>query len=491
MTPETLPSKRSASISEGSSPTKRARSFSNPLKVGHVKLDIPVKTKNPQACLGGVPEELLLNILQQLHDSPATLGSLCRTDRRCNRVVEEVLYSDVSAHAYGKVRAMNGTPRLAWNVRSCTADIIDDFRMADYKKLIASSPNIRSLTLLDLSNPPRGYTEQGMHLSIGWLPLFYAATSLSDSSYVNQFTHLRELTIAGDYFSIENLSVVFRLPSLQVLELNTVHQTKLFKYWNITDSSSSIQVLRLLDSMIDIAALTKIVSAMKALRSFTYIRSTIAWEPFGVEHNPFSCWPSHSWQLLGDALRKHRNSLETVLTWDTSDKEIVDIVYPDGYKPGTLGSFLDFPKLRHCGGQVEAFLDVSAGEDDLMLYLPPYLSRFDIHMSSDNSTSWDIHLTALASLRRMVGAGTGTTVQLTWDGDLPTRMVPLSNALAFLEQAGTKLCLDINERSMTVEKLKELEAGTDGKKTQVESAQEEQDNGDGYDQDDNSDQMSE
>ena len=399
MKPSPLHPKRSASISYASSPAKRARSVSVSVKVSHNSTpgkvlhepEISVGPKNPQACLGGVPEELLLHILQELRDNPAALAKLCRTDQRCRRIAEEVLYNEVSAHAHAKARAITATPRLALHVHSCSANVIDfdhpDSQKDKFTQIIAKAVNIRTLSLCDFSIWPEGYPDDE-HWSVDWLSIFDSAAHQSLNSSVNPFGHLSDLTIAGNSLSVEKISSVFRLPSLKVFQLDSVHQTTPFENWSIPNSSCPIQSLKLMDTMMDITAVTQIISAMKTLRNFTYVRNTLAWEPFGSDRNPLSNWPSHSWELLGDALRKHRNSLETVRAWDISDKDIMNIVYPDGHNFGTVGSFRAFSNLKHCAWQIEAFLDVAAGEDDLSSYLPPTLSRVDIQISPDLTILW-------------------------------------------------------------------------------------------------------
>jgi len=461
MKPSPLHPKRSASISYASSPAKRARSVSVSVKVSHDSTpgkvlhepEIPVRPKNPQACLGGVPEELLLYILKKLRGNPAALAKLCRTDRRCRRIAEEVLYNKVPAYAGAKARAIIATSRLALHVHSCSAEVIDDFDHPDYGKdkftrIIAKAINIRTLSIRNFSVWRAEYPDDEQW-SLNWLSLFDSATRQSVNNSVNSFSYLSDLTIAGDYITVEKISSVFRLPSLKAFQLDGVHQTTPFENWSIPNSSCPIQTLKLMDTMMDITAVTQIISAMKALRNFTYIRNTFAWQPFGSDQNALSNWPVHSWKLLGDALRKHQDSLETVLAWDISDKDIIDIVYPDGHNFGTLGSFRAFPNLKHCGWHIEAFLNVAAGEDDLSSYLPPNLRSFDIQISADISTLWAGHLSSLASLRNV------KSVHLAWDGDLPTPA--LSNPLEILEQAGIELVLDINGKRVNVKQLKRLE----------------------------------
>ncbi|KAE8822875.1 hypothetical protein PTNB85_08941 [Pyrenophora teres f. teres] len=470
-------------------PAKRARSVSISVKVNHDPMPLePLKTpkipagpKNTQACLGGVPEELLLNILQKLRYSPRTLAKLCRTDRRCKRVAEEVLYNKVTAFDHEKARAIAATPRLALHVRSCNAEIIDDFYHPEYRKdrftqVIAKAVNIHSLHVSDSSDWPGEHIEHDKHQSIGWLSLFHSAVQ-SGSGPVNRFAHLSNLKIASAHLSVEHIASVLSLPSLKVLELQHIHQTTPFVNWSIPDSSCSIQTLRLMNTMMDVTAVAHIISAMKALRNFTYLRDTLVWEPFGGEHSALSTWACHSWQLLGDALRKHHDSLETVMAWDSSDKDIIDIVYPDGHNYGTFGSFQAFSKLKHCGGPIEAFLDVAAGEADLSVYFPPTVSTFRITMSTDNSALWTPSLSALASLRDVVRDGTRRKVDLIWEGALPTPTLSLANPLEILKQTGIELRLTINSRTLTVEKLKELESKQKGSQT-----------GSNYDQDEDAEE---
>jgi hypothetical protein len=130
MEPHATPQKRKAIVSYASSPAKRARAISFSIKVSHeappievtvCDPEIPVVPKNPQACLGGVPEELLTSVVEYLEGDETILAKLCRTDRRCKRIAEALLYKNVQGGQF-------------WNKNGCVERISHNTALAENTK---------------------------------------------------------------------------------------------------------------------------------------------------------------------------------------------------------------------------------------------------------------------------------------------------------------------------------------------------------------------
>lgn len=478
------PQKRKAPILNTSRSTKRTRSVSISVKVTHEAAlqdflgdpEVPVVPNNPQACLGSIPEELLLKVAKYLYQDRRALAILCRTNRRCKRVAEEVLYKNIGrlSYNYEKAQSVASNPLLGSHVRSFDAAFCTnmpriwpkqynqqpvDAKTArqTYIKVLASTHKIQHFTLEERDDYHWDAERDELARTLGWLELFNNAVKQSVDEHVNQFAHLKKLTIIANLISVEEISCVFRLPSLESLFLQDVHQTTPFKNWSIPTSSSPIRELALRNAMIDISAVVQMISSVKSLRNFMYDHSTKAWEPFGDEDSPMSIWPEHSWKQLGDALRKHQGSLEELYAFNYCDKTLLDIVYPDGRDVGTLGSFRDFSKLEFCGIPMEAFLDTATGEKDFSLYLPPRLKRWYTHITPRTPKLLERCVPALTSLKDVICVGQDRTVRVVLLGGLPFQALELSRAFAVLEEAGIRLEIRYDYAMITLNDLIQLE----------------------------------
>ncbi|KAG9188895.1 hypothetical protein G6011_07600 [Alternaria panax] len=509
--------KRKSSISNTSASNKRTRSVSISVKVSHGAIpeglpdspELPVVPKNPQACLGGIPEELLLHIMEHVHPNRIVLAKLCLTDRRCKRVAEEVLYRNICSRSlnYNKARSVAGNPVLASHLRHFDAAFgetivwptmyngrkaVDaETARSEYNKVLANAHKIQTFALEE--NRRYRWTNESEELprDLGWLELFNNAVAQSVDRHANRFAHLKKLTIITNLLSVEDISCVFRLPSLHSLFLQDVHQTTPFKNWSIPTSSSPIQEFALRNAMMDISAVVQMISSVKSLCNFMYDHSNKAWEPFGGEHSPMSIWPEHSWMLLGDALRTHRDTLEELYAFNYSDKALLDVVYPNGRDFGTLGSFQDFPKLQFCGIPIEAFLDITTCEEDLSVYLPPHLRRWYTHITPGTPKLLERCVPALASLRDVVCEGQDKTVRVVLLDGLPFQALELSRAFKVLEKAGINLEIRYDYAMITLDDLKQLEAPLEVDESDEESDGDQEDEADEAGGEDLSDAMEE
>ena len=493
------PQKRKASTSDGSTSNKRTRSVSISIKVAHESLlggvlgspEVPVVAKNSQACLGGMPEELLLHVAGYLDVSSVTLAKLCLTNHRCKRVAEEVLYKNIGSrsHDWAKAQSVASNTTLASHVRHlCSVFDWDDklpvtWDLNDkvlatrdtYDKIIANAHKIQTFALEEIApHNSRNWANRYDFLAgeMSWLDLFNLAVGQSIDGQTNRFAHLNKLTIVTDVLSLEKISCVFRLPSLNSLFLQDVHQTTPFRDWPIPTSSSPIREIALRNAMMDISAVAQMISSVKSLSNFMYEHNTMAWEPFGNDDNPMSVWPEHSWKLLGDALRKHRDTLVELYAFSYSDKALLDILYPDGRDLGTLGSFQDFSKLQYCGIPIEAVLDAATAEDDLSVYFPAHLKRWYTHITPGTPKLLERCVPALASLKDIVCFGQDKTVRVVLLDGLPFQALVLSRAFAELEEAGIKLEIRYDYDMITLDELRRLEAPSEEVESDEESDEE-------------------
>ncbi|RYN15624.1 hypothetical protein AA0115_g12932 [Alternaria tenuissima] len=493
------PQKRKASTSDGSISNKRTRSVSISVKVTHSPVlegvlgspEVPVVPKNPQACLDGIPEELLLHVAEYLDTRLDALAELCLTNHRCKRVAEEVLYRNIGMQSddWAKAQSVASNTRLAshvrhfssvfdWNDKTLVTKDWNDKVLAtrdEFDKILANAHKIQTFALNEIApHHSRNWTNRHDFLvgEMSWLDLINLAVAQSIDGQTNQFTHLNKLTIVTDVLSLEEISCVFRLPSLNSLFLQDVHQTTPFRDWPIPTSSSPIREIALRNAMMDISAVAQMISSVKSLSNFMYEHNTMAWEPFGNDDNPMSVWPEHSWKLLGDALRKHRDTLVELYAFSYSDKALLDIIYPDGRDLGTLGSFQDFSKLQYCGIPIEAVLDAATAEDDLSVYFPAHLKRWYTHITPGTPKLLERCAPVLASLRDIVCLGQDKTVRVVLLDGLPFQALELSRALAELEEAGIKLEIRYDYDMITLDELKRLEAPSEEEQSDEESDEE-------------------
>ena len=483
------PQKRKASISNGSTSNKRTRSVLVSIKVTHALVlegvlgssETPIVPKNPQACLDGIPEELLLRVAEYLDTRLHALAELCLTNHRCKRVAEEVLYKNIGMQGddWAKAQSVASNTTLASHVRHlCSVFDRKDGVLVTrdgFDKILANAHKIQTFALEE--NTPLGshsWTNRYDVLAreMSWLDMFNLAVAQSIDEQTNRFAHLNKPTIITDILSLEKISCVFRLPSLNSLFLKDVHQTTPFKDWSIPTSSSPIREIAFRNAMMDTRAVVQMISSVKCLSNFMYDHNTKAWEPFADEDNPMSMWPEHSWKLLGDALRQHRDTLVELYAFSYSDKTILDIVYPDGRDLGTLGSFQDFSKLQYCGIPIEAVLNAATAENDLSVYFPAQLKRWYTHITPGTPKLLERCVPALASLKDIVCLGRDKTVRVVLLNGLPFQALGLSRAFAELEEAGIKLEIRYDYDMITLEELKRLEAPSEEVESDEESDEE-------------------
>jgi hypothetical protein len=171
-----------------------------------------------------------------------------------------------------------------------------------------------------------------------WLQLFDQADS---GASTQSFAYLNTLTIVTSAVYASDLESVFRLPCLESLTLETVYQKSVFAGWTLAERSSSIKALDLSHCFIDSVALAQLISYPKALEDLTYSYDFFC-APDSIRAMDR---PTLSWPVIGDAVRKHKQSLRRlVLTQNTDAADGDQTSGPSGL--ATLGSLRDCHQLR-------------------------------------------------------------------------------------------------------------------------------------------------
>jgi hypothetical protein len=476
----TTPQKRKASVSYTSSPAKRARAISFSVKVSHDAPPVEVvgdpeiflPLKNPDACLRGLPEELLANVVQNFEHNQDVLAKLCRVDKRCRRMAEALLYKKIQGGQYwnknDRTELISNNTGLAKNTKGArfvfNAQVPSwrkDYKplaRADLVRALSNVSNIQELWIEETTTQ-EAIDRNEVAQQLGWLQLLNKAISGSAGTLQNNFEHLKCLRIRAMCLSVAEISSIFHLPALEVLHLEDVSQTTPFESWSIPEASCSVRELSVFRSVMDIEALVKIVTSMKALKRFSYSRDTSRWGGVPFEDNSTANTPVHSWALLGDALRKHKLSLEMLNLAEHTDELLGSSDDQDDRGFGTLGSFQDFTKLTSVTVAIEALLDFHTGEDELSVYLPPQLKDFATDLPLREEATMACYSSVLASLRKVLSASSEVMLELTVDEYLPFQQLRLSKSLEPLQNAGVVIHIfdNVYGNCLTVDHLRARE----------------------------------
>lgn len=416
-----------------------------------------VVAKTPRACLGELPEEVVVNIFRHLNiydGSDAkldrnSLTNVCRVDKRCNRIATEVLYEEMPENQRA-VRRIARDELLAKHVKvlglhfgvSKTTKPIDILREENFCAL-RNACNVRTLSI---------YEHQKLEpQNLLWVNSFHNAVSS------NHFAHLKSLAINASGMRVEHLSCVFRIPSLEKLELNGCYQHAAFEDWTVPKQSCNIQCLDFCDSFMDIMAIEKMISATKALKDFEYYYNPSDWEPLASEDNPMSRWPMHSWAILGKALREHKQSLEKLVVGDMADPELVANLFPGGRNLGKLGSLQDYPRLTVIAAPIDAFLDTELSGNDVSTCLPASLAELITWFHNQESVA-ACSVEAIGSLQKMPAL---KHLDLDFMPTFPFKDIRLSEPLFHLKAAGVVVVINHwnFSKELKLDDIMELEAG--------------------------------
>ncbi|KAH7399629.1 hypothetical protein BKA66DRAFT_452242, partial [Pyrenochaeta sp. MPI-SDFR-AT-0127] len=363
------------------------------------------------------------------------------------RIVQGFLYEEVRAieSYYSKMHSNAENAMLAKNVKKFTFDcrryawqrIHSGQRTTSIsipghvgKPALENIKNVRELRIVEWSNPKYS-SPCRTPKPTDWLSIINNAVPGSR----NEFAFLKHLAIYSAYVSVQDLLPVFRIPSLLKLTLHGAYQPFPLENWTIPQSSCNLKELHLLDCFINSPALAQVLLIMRGLKKLDYQYSTRNWEPLGPIDKPKTYWAYHTWNVVGDALRTQKQSLQFISLEDFSDQELIKIVYPQGRDIGKLGSFKDFPKLQSLKAPIDAILDLDAGEDNLAVYLPSHLSEFKTKLSPKDTVA-PLCTSIIWSIHHVLGSGSNKVLGLSFERDFPFRQCRLSRLLHDLTRAG-------------------------------------------------------
>ncbi|KAF1840475.1 uncharacterized protein K460DRAFT_421423 [Cucurbitaria berberidis CBS 394.84] len=509
------PLRRKASVSYASSPSKRARSVANPVKVSTVDtivesigdLEVYLSPKSSKACLDALPEELVVKIFNRL--GKGSLAILSRTNKRYKRIADENLYEIVRTGTFlglSMIETLVDNSKLAELIKHLELDYWSFLRsfptmtaseekeMEDqweaYTRLLVSAINVRYLYIASQLGDYHRINRNGVAREHTWLtPLRIAGRGLT-ANPSNSFAHLKHLCITGNSeVSIEDVAPIFRFPSLTKVDLVRFYEPAHITNWEIPQSSSSITELNLDSSFIASAVIAQMVSSIKALKSFRYEYLADHWRPLGADDDARSYWAHVSWTDIGDALRKHKNSLEHL---DYHEIDIADWnaeVYPDGRKPGTLGSLEDYPQLKSVMVLIDTLLDLDHEDIELARKLPAKLERLLLRITPEEAKS-QLYREALMSLKDGAFNRPNKILTINISAEVPVRSLRLADAVEALKQLGIKVTMYaqvLGGEELKLDVLRRMEADDDEEDTDSDLEVEENDdetgdNGEEYDE---------
>ena len=256
-------------------------------------------------CIDDLPEELVANITSYLPYSALALFS--RTGKRYKRIANAYLYYTTDLYyitdenrCRGSIESIVANPELASNVRELQAAFSG---RRGYQEIVLATNNTMRVWHTAVNVKRLKIYDYYSHLeSPPWLESFNMAVSEAKAPLSNSFYHLTHLSISCGRVSLAEISSVFRLLSLLSLRLEWVPRNGLVGDWTVSKSSCNIQALELVNCNLDSAMLARIISCLRALRSFKYDHS----------RTPYTPNVDVSWPVVGDAIRMHNSSIRTL-----------------------------------------------------------------------------------------------------------------------------------------------------------------------------------
>lgn len=208
----------------------------------------------------------------------------------------------------------------------------------------------------------------------GWIEVFDEAVVSLQSPSANHFAHLKSLTILSGSGGLGIMDVIslFKLPSVEKLELRSFTRPSPMAHWDIPKSSCNANDLRLEECFIHDTSLEQILGSFKALKTFAYDQCATRIRPSTDSSDPTSQKVDTSWTKILKALYEYRDSLESFhpscidAIRSRCGKQMVSQRPTAGYSPSLKG----FNKLGKIAVALEMLLDLDAKETDLGDKLP-------------------------------------------------------------------------------------------------------------------------
>jgi hypothetical protein len=366
-------------------------------------------------------EELVLDIFRYLPDG--SLAQLCLVNKRCGRIAEECLYSQVElAKGIPKnVSTLAADVRLIKHLKRLPVAYCDPEIYDETTTVIKAAKTLR---YLDIHHrlPENEDMDQ-----CPYPKFFQDAVSIPSHPDTNTFEHLHTLHIySEEHTDIEDIAPVFQLPALVELHLSVFFGGASTKDLALKASSSNIRRLELDYSYMTSSVVVEILRSIKVLETFKYECGLLG-EALD------SIWADGNWRAIGKALQQHKDTLRKLELrdhvrgsyWTTEVRNV-----------GILGSLQAFGQLKQLTVPAETLLKFSEEESNLAQQLPPGLE--ELHLCFDRPHISEAHLyhQALTSLVNGVFTGTNRLVYVSGYGRFNEERYRLEAAFEILEQAG-------------------------------------------------------
>ncbi|KAH7076538.1 hypothetical protein BKA63DRAFT_593951 [Paraphoma chrysanthemicola] len=299
-----------------------------------------VAPKNPRACLNGLPEELLVAIVDELPEQD--LGRLSQTNKRYNRLANTRLYEYLGEYDHKKRYSIAHNPKLAELLKDAsvnldTSNCPELFRMseAEILKLLKNSVNLYTLNIVNLGRSNLCSED----CAVEWPSLLDLMRSNVTNTEANRYSKISRIYIRCDTVRVQHLQSVFCISTLRTLALTWASQPWPMTGWTVAESSCNITTLKLYACILDSLAFAKIMSCIKALENLYYMHST----PETLSESTTET--KHVWKTIGNALRPHKQSLRTLMLENLDDLD--DLLGSSILNQSdTLGSLCTFTQLR-------------------------------------------------------------------------------------------------------------------------------------------------
>jgi hypothetical protein len=187
-------------------------------------------------------------------------------------------------------------------------------KKSDMLRILGNAVNIRSLVIWDR----RAQTPNREGQAADWSNLFSPGHPNATPPEPNSFTQLRRFSVYSNTFSVQQMQSVFCIATLESLNLRYVYQTVPMDRWIVPRSSCGIKTLFLRDCLWNNTAIVRVLSCMKALRTFDYSTEKFyaLTEMSDLSVAEEAVTSKFAWKAIGNAIRAHKQTLQKLYLRD-------------------------------------------------------------------------------------------------------------------------------------------------------------------------------